>query len=182
MSQKDYNLKIIENLLIKQNHIRGLAKDLHTNQTTIARKIQELYDENVVDFVIEGKNKKYHLKKTLEAKQHACILEQHKLIDLLNKYPFLRMIVEEIKKNNKIHLALLFGSYAKGLAKNDSDIDVYIETTDLKLKHEIEKIHTKLSVKIGVYDPNNLLIKEIGKNHIILKGTEDYYEKNQFFT
>ena len=67
MSQKHYDLMVVEALLRKENHIRGLAKDLGTNQTTISRKVLKLYATNVVDFRFQGKNKVFFLKKTLEA-------------------------------------------------------------------------------------------------------------------
>ncbi len=63
MPQNYYKLKIVEALLRKENHIRALAKQLKTNQTTIARKVKELYNENVVDYKQEGRNKVYFLKK-----------------------------------------------------------------------------------------------------------------------
>ena len=47
MSQNSYNTKIVESLLQKDNHIRGLAKDLNINQMTISRRINGLYKENV---------------------------------------------------------------------------------------------------------------------------------------
>ena len=181
MSQKDYNLEIIGNLLKSNNHIRGIAKELKTNQTTIARKVKELERYNVVDYKQEGKNKAYFLKKTIEAKEFTLIYEHYKLIKILNKYPILRNICQKIKDNYKIRLAVLFGSYAKSLADKDSDIDIYIETQDTKLKKEIELLNTKISVKIGTYDPKSLLIKEIEKNHVILREVEKYYEKNRFF-
>jgi predicted nucleotidyltransferase len=182
MSQKSYNLEIVGNLLKNNNHIRGLAKDLETNQTTISRKIRELGKENVVDFRKEGKNKVYFLKKTLEAKEYAYLTEHYKLLQLLKKYPLLKSIIQNIKSNNNIKLAILFGSYAKERAHRQSDIDLFVETEDRKLKKEIELINTKLSVKTGKYDPKNILIKEIEKDHVIIKGVELYYEKNQFFS
>ncbi|MCX6709291.1 MAG: nucleotidyltransferase domain-containing protein [Candidatus Woesearchaeota archaeon] len=181
MSQNNYNIRIVEALLKSENHIRGLAKLLGTNQTTIARKTQELYKENAVDFKQEGKNKVAFLKKTLEARQYAYVVETLKLLELLKKYPQLRRIIQEIKKNGKIGLVVLFGSYAKGTAGKESDIDIYIDTTDNKLKNEVELIDSKISAKIGRYDKDSLLIKEIEKNHVIIKGIETYYEKNRFF-
>lgn len=181
MSQINYCLKIAESLLRKENHIRGLAKVLGTNQTTISRKVLELYNDNIVDFRQEGKNKVYFLKKTLEAKEYAFIVETHKTLDAIKKYPRLRRIIDNIKDNKKITLAVIFGSYAKGTATKESDIDLYIETADRKIKEETELIDTKLSVKTGEYDRKNILIKEIEKNHIIIKGVERFYEKNQFF-
>lgn len=181
MSQKDYIIKIVEVLLKSENHIRGLAKLLNTNQTTIARKVHELHKNNVVDFKHEGRNKVVFLKKSLEAKQYAYAAETQKFLETLNKYPYLRRIFELIKKNENITLAILFGSYAKWMAKKDSDIDVYLDTTDKRLNEEVELIDSKLSVKIGKYDKESLLIKEIEKNHVIIKGVEEYYEKNKFF-
>jgi len=181
MSQNSYNIQIVEYLLRSENHIRGLAKVLNTNQTTIARKVKELYDENVVDFKLEGKNKVFFLKKTLEARQYAYFVEINKLLELLRKYPKLRRIIEQIKKNQKITLAILFGSYAKGSANKESDIDIYLDTNNSKLKDEVEHIDSKIIVKIGSYNKDSLLIKEIEKNHLIIKGIELYYEKNKFF-
>ncbi|MBI2129027.1 nucleotidyltransferase domain-containing protein [Candidatus Woesearchaeota archaeon] len=181
MSQNNYNIRIIESLFKSGNHIRGLARLLKTNQTTIARKVHELYRENIVDFKQEGRNKAFFLKKTLEAKQYAYLVESHKLLKILKKYPHLRRIIELIRKNQKISLSILFGSYAKGIAAKDSDIDIYIDTKDAKLKEEVEQIDSKISVKIGSYNKDSLLIKEIEKNHAIIKGTELYYEKNKFF-
>ncbi len=181
MSQNNYNIKIVEALLKSENHIRGLARMLNTNQTTIARKVQELNKNNVVDSKQEGKNKVVFLKKSLEARQYAYNAETQKLIRILEKYPYLRRIIELIRKNKKITLAILFGSYSKGTARKESDIDIYIDTTDNRLKEEIESIDSKISVKIGEYNKDSLLIKEIEKNHVIIKGVEAYYEKNRFF-
>ena len=181
MSQNNYNIKIIESLLKSENHIRGLAKLLNTNQTTIARKVKELCKENVVDFKIEGKNKVVFIKKSLEAKQYAYTAETQKLLGTLKKYPRLRRIIELIKNNKKIDLAILFGSYSKGSANKDSDIDIYMDTTNSNLKEEVALIDSKISVKIGKYNKDSLLIKEIEKSHVIIKGVEIYYEKNKFF-
>ena len=59
MEHKNYRLDIINELLNEENHARELAKILDTNHTTILRKINELFKENVVDFKIKGKNKVY---------------------------------------------------------------------------------------------------------------------------
>ena len=101
MLQNNFKLQIIENLLGKKNHVRGIAKDIGTNQTTVARKMQELYKENAVDYEIEGKNKVYNLKKSFEAKQYACIVEQHKLMETVSRYAILRGIIEEIRNIGK---------------------------------------------------------------------------------
>ena len=102
-------------------------------------------------------------------------------MESIKKYPQLRQIIRKIQKNKKIEMVILFGSYAKEIAKETSDIDIYVETNKKQIKEEIELIDSQINVKIGKYDKKNLLIKEIEKNHIIIKGTEKYYEENEFF-
>ena len=181
MSQNNYKLKIVESLLKSENHIRGLAKSLGTNQTTIARKVKALEQENVVDFKEEGRNKVVFLRKTLEAKHFGYMVETEKLIETIAQYPFLRRIIEAIQKNKKIMLAVLFGSFTTGSAYEKSDIDIYIDTKETALKQEIASLDSRISVKIGSYDQDSLLIKEIEKKHVVIKGVELFYEKNKFF-
>ena len=181
MEQKNYKLEIVNQLLRKAIHVRGLAKELNINHMTILRKIKSLFKENVVDYREEGKNKTYFLKKNPETKAYTFMTEHYKLIKVLEKYPSLRGIIEKIQKDKNIKLAILFGSYAKHKAKKESDIDIYIETKNRKIKEDLERIDSELSVKIGDYDTKNLLIKEIEKNHIVIKGVETYYQKNKFF-
>lgn len=181
MTQNSYNIRIVEALLKSENHIRGLAKVLNTNQMTISRRLEQLHRENIVDYRKEGKNKVYFIKKTLEAKQYCCIVEMFRLLKIIKKYPVMRRIVEQIRKNDSIRLALLFGSYAKGNPQKESDIDIYIETRDKKIKEQVELINSRISVKMGNYDNESLLVKEIEKNHIVIQGVERYYEKNKFF-
>jgi predicted nucleotidyltransferase len=174
MTQISYD--ILEQLLKKDNHIRGIAKSMNTNQMTVSRRIKELENQNIVDFRQEGKNKVYFLKDTIEKNEILKMLEHHKLIEIITKKPIIRKVVGNIRDNKKIKLAILFGSYAKGNETKESDIDLYIETQDRNLKKEITLINSKLSVKIGKFDKTNLLVKEIIKNHIIITGVDRYYE------
>jgi len=180
MEQKDYKLEIILLLINNRCHVRGLAKELNINHMTVFRNIKNLSEENVVDYIQEGKNKIYFLKETIEARAYFLIAENYKLMKLLEKYPHLRKIIEKIQEDKKIKLAILFGSYVKGLAKKGSDIDIYIEVLDQKIKKELELCSSQLSVKIGKYDKKSLLIKEIEKNHVIIKGGEIFYGKYKF--
>jgi predicted nucleotidyltransferase len=173
MEQISY--KIIEKLQNKNHHIRALSKLIDINHMTIKRKIELLEKENVVDYTYEGKNKVYFLKETIESKEYQKIMENHKLIELIKKHPRIRIIVEKINKLD-IDLAIIFGSYAKYLETEKSDIDLYINTTNKKLKQEIELIDSKLNIKIGKFNKESLLIKEIIKYHIIIKGVDKFYE------
>ena len=95
----------------------------------------------------------------------------------MRKHPELSILFEEILQKTTEKLIILFGSYAKGLNKADSDIDIYIETKSRNTKKIIEDIHSKINVKIGSFDIKSPLIREIIKDHIIIRGIEVFYEK-----
>ncbi len=183
MNQKWNNneFEIILELLKGKIHARELSKKLSIPLTTLIRLLKELRNKNIIDYKQEGKNKVYELKKSAEARIYVFNAENYKLLKVIKKYPLLAPIIEKIQKNSKINLAVLFGSYAKCLAKENSDIDIYIDTEDRKLKQEISEINSNINTKIGNFNLSSLLIKEIIKNHVMIKGLEVFYEKNQFF-
>jgi predicted nucleotidyltransferase len=183
MVQNRNNLEyeIILVLLKNKTHLREMARVLSESHSTLMRKINELVKENVLDYKREGKNKIFFIKNNLKAKNYVYSAEIYKLNKLLNKHPEFSIIFEDIKKNFSKGMIILFGSYAKGIPRVDSDIDIYLETNDLKLKNRLKELHSKLGIKIGKFDVNSLLIKEIIKNHVIIRGVEDFYTKNPFF-
>jgi len=172
--------EILNVLFGEEIHARALAKRLDINHMTVMRNLKELVRENVLEFRKEGRNKVYFLKKNMEARNYELISELYKLNKTLEKYSELRQTIKNIQQNKEIGLAVLFGSYARGTANKNSDIDVFIETKNRNLKKELELLNSRLSVKIGEYDRSSPLIKEIEKNHIIIKGAEIFYEKIGF--
>ena len=179
MEHKLYIYEIVLNLLKAENHLRKIAKDLKINHMTIKRALDALVKENVLDVKEQGRNNIFTIKKTLEAQSIVLMAEAYKLMRLLKRHPELKQSISELKKL-PTDLIVMFGSYAKGSETKDSDIDIFIETKDKKIR-EKAKLHSKFSIKIGDYEKENLLIKEIEKIHIILKGVESFYEKNNFF-
>lgn len=179
MVQKRDNITLdIINLLLKEkHHLRGLAKKLNESHSTISRKLNKLMKDNILDYKKEGKNKIFYLKDNILTRNYILGAELHKLTQLLKKHPELTIITEEILKKTDERLIIIFGSYAKGLEKKNSDIDIYIETDNKAIKKTIKAIHSKINVKIGPFDKNSQLIKEIIKDHVIIRGGEDFYEK-----
>lgn len=173
--------EIILILLNRFMHGRELSKELKIPLTTIQRNLLELKKQNIVRFNQIGRNKAYSISNSLAAYNAVLSAEYYKLSKLIANYPSLEPIIRDIKKVTKSEMVVLFGSYAKLNAKKDSDIDVYIDTNLKQLKEEIKLINSKLSVKIGKFDKHDLLIKEIIKNHVIIKGAETYYEKLKLF-
>lgn len=173
-------LDIIESLLRSEGHVRGIAKKLNEPHSTILRRLNNLKDWNVIDSKKEGRNKIFFLKHNLISRGYVLQAEINKLTKLMRKNPELSVIFEEILKETDEKLVILFGSYAKDLAKKDSDIDIYVETTSRNVKKIIEGVHSNINTKIGVFDTESPLIKEIIKDHIILRGFELFYDKQIF--
>ena len=177
----NYSYEVLLSLLKKEMHGRELAKELKTSLTRVQSILAELRNINILDYKVEGKNHVYFIKKNIISRSFILNAENYKLSKVLIKHPEFEPIFNDIIKKSKCSLIILFGSYAKGIPKKDSDIDIYIETTSQKIKEDVQKIYDLISVKIGKFNPDDLLIKEIIKNHVIIKGGEEYYEKIRFF-
>lgn len=174
-------MEILLVLIKGENHLREISRILDVPHSTILRFLNNLLEENILDYKFQGKNKVFFIKKNIQAKNYVFRSENYKLIQLFRKYPELKVISEQILKKANKNLLIFFGSYAKFIAKKESDIDIYLDSTNKKLKQEIEQINSMLSVKLGKFDNSSFLIKEIIKSHVVLKGVEDFYEKTKFF-
>ena len=183
MNHVEQNLtnEIVALLIREDLHTRAIAELLTRNHVTVLRKLRDLTEDNIVDFRMEGRNKVYSLKKSIEGRNAAMTAELYKQSRVISRYPVLRGIFKAVQEQRDAQLAILFGSYAKESANKGSDIDLYVETLDRGIKKRLEQRHSSLIVKIGEFDPKSLLIREIIKDHIIIKGIEVYFDKTGFF-
>ncbi|MFH1510653.1 MAG: nucleotidyltransferase domain-containing protein, partial [Candidatus Woesearchaeota archaeon] len=175
MLQIRNDFEIVEILRKESSHIRDIAGKLKMVPSTVMRTLKFLQKEKVVDLKKEGKNSKYFLKDTLEATAYLYLSENYKLLKVLED-PVLRRVIKELKAATSGELIILFGSYAKKNAASTSDIDIYVETSDKSLKQRLEKISGKLSIKIGNFNKEVSLAKEIIRNHIIIQNVERFYQ------
>lgn len=178
MEQK-IEYEILLRLLKSDSHPRQIGKDLEVPHTTITRRLKNLSESNVVDFRKEGRNKVYFIEDTLEARSFIISTEIYKFTRILELYPRLRPIFSAIIREDCIQMAILFGSYARRTPTFRSDIDIFIETRDRNIKTDMEKLHSRASVKIGDFDRSSDLVREIENNHVIIKGFEDYVGKTR---
>ncbi|HLC55697.1 MAG TPA: nucleotidyltransferase domain-containing protein [Candidatus Nanoarchaeia archaeon] len=174
MLHKNNYLELIELLRKEPQHIRKIANTLNLIPSTVMRALKELQKKGIVNYNKEGKNNKYFLKETPEAQIYIYITEYYKLLKILQN-TLLRGIIKELIDSTNGELIILYGSYAKGTATARSDIDIYVETKDQKLKQKLQKISEKISIDIGEIDSKSMLGKEIIKNHIIIQNPERFY-------
>jgi predicted nucleotidyltransferase len=105
--------------------------------------------------------------------------------EFLERHSIIKKIAKELETKN---IVLLFGSYAKGTQRKDSDIDLLIISKDGKKEGSFSKYETLFRVKIN---PLYITVKEfkemlkdseenVGKQalkcHIILNNAEKFWE------
>ncbi len=172
---------IILVLLRGKAHLREIARKLNEPHSTVLRRLNELVRENVLDYGLEGRNRVFFIKNNLQARSYVYSAERHKLLELVRRYPTVGIILEDLTRKIPEGMIVVFGSYAKFSAKPDSDLDIYIGTEVRKLKYRAEDVNSRIRAKVGRFDTGSLLIKEIMKNHVIVRGVEEFYEKSGFF-
>ena len=99
--------------------------------------------------------------------------EEHGIVDL----EYISRKCSEIFDKYKINFCYLFGSYAKGKAKDDSDVDLLIssEIKGLKFFGLVEELRNSLQKKVDVIEVAGLkdnveLLEEILKDGIKIYG------------
>ncbi|GBE19945.1 nucleotidyltransferase domain protein [archaeon BMS3Abin17] len=172
-------LKILEEFggdYSKKNYGRAIAKKLGFNQKTVSSILIKLEKENILKFEQEGKNKYYFFNKlNPNIKDVTKIIELNKKIKFLNKHRKIKGLFDGLEQKTD-GVLIIFGSYAKNQENKDSDLDVFV-IGNIKDKKDLEDIY---NIKINIvktkkeYSRENALFKEIMKDHIILKGIEEF--------
>ena len=156
-----------------------LAKKLHMNQKTVSNILSKLEKEHLLKFTVEGKNKYYSMNSfNPHIKEVIKLIEISRKIFFLKKYKHIKDLFEKIEERSK-GVVVIFGSYAKGTPTKSSDIDIFL----IGACSGVEDLETLYNLKINIivskkkkFNKNEHFIKEIVKNHIILKGVEEFVE------
>jgi len=161
----------------KKVYGRNLAKKLKMNQKTASNVLNKLEKDLILKSESEGRNKYYSLNKSLPS-----IKEILKIIEISRKQEFLERNKKIADLFRKIEektegLLVVFGSYANYTQNQKSDLDLFVKG-NIKNLDELEELYKiKLNViKSSKFDKNNNLIKEVIKNHILLKGVEEFVD------
>lgn len=165
----------------RQIYGRNLIEKVKLSQKNIAITLNELEENNVLISQKAGNMKYFSLNKENPLiVRYLMLAEIDSSIEFLRNNPKINHIINAIIKNQII---VVFGSYAKGLQKKDSDLDLLIiGNYDKKKIREIrENYGIKISIKntskegfIKSMKEKNMLMNEILNNHIILSGYEEF--------
>lgn len=171
-------------------HIRELARIVKTSYNNTVRNIKILEKENAIKkekdanlIKIKLKNNPLTIAYLKQAHTENFLKLPKKVSGSINEF------LDELQE--KPLIALVFGSFAKGNYKEDSDIDILLVVQKISNQTNIEntakrvsmRTNTKLSpvyVDYGSFEKNFLnknheFSNEIRENVIILLGIEHYY-------
>jgi len=169
----------------KSLHVRAIAKLLDTSHVTLLPYLKELEKTKILTSKKVGKNKEYTLNSdNILTKYYLTVSEKLETIKYLQKNFLIKKVSQHLININLQGAVVLFGSYAKNIATETSDIDLFHlgklsenQITEIK---KIGKIYGKeISIKTSSIENFNealktgdTLIKEIIKNHIILHNPD----------
>jgi DNA-binding Lrp family transcriptional regulator len=158
---------------------RQIANKLKMNQKTVSNIFNKLEKEGVLKYSTEGKNKYYFLNMlNPQIKDIIKMLEITRKNKFIQKHSKLKDLFYSLEKRAKGDL-VIFGSYANFTTNKESDLDVFVignirEIEDLENLYKI-KINVVKSTKEKI-NKDDVFIKEVIKNHIIIKGVEEFVE------
>lgn len=166
-------------------HGREIARKLKANQKTISSNLNILERAGVLKSNKKGRNIEYSLiKDSFLAKQLLVIAEQYKLIKAASENFVIQTIASDIAETTT-GIALIYGSYAKGTAEKNSDIDILMIGAPKKDRFEAIKNRLPIDMHHIVTDSTSFIksimkkenfIKEIMDNHILIRGFEEFTE------
>jgi len=168
-------------------HARAIGKLLKTSHMTLQPHLKRLEELKVLNSTLVGRNKQYTLNKESNlTKYYLTTTEQLVTLKFLEENLLIRKFAEHLSSIDIINPLILFGSYAKGYANEESDIDLFCigKTPESQLAHikQFEAIYGKqINVK-GVSTENfkdglrtgDILIKEVLKDHIVLCNPDPF--------
>ena len=158
---------------------RELIWKVNLSQKGIALALEELGEKGLLKSRKEGTLKHYGLNlENTEIRDIIVVAEIIRKVELMSKN---RKLAHLFRHDDRI--VGIFGSYAKGTQKEDSDLDIFI--IGKKSAHDYDKrgkiLQTDISIKyfainewIKLLKEKNNLCKEIIENHAILFGTENF--------
>ncbi len=180
-------LGLYSNDYSKSLHLREIARETRVDVKAVQLQLKRLEHANILSSIMKGRNKEYRLNiNNSTAKYYMIMAETFASISYLRRNFLVKKIIDEI--GNKIDgTIVLFGSFVKGQATKESDVDLFVitekkpnrfvaaEAGDLVGRRVSIKSTSRKQFMKGL-EEKDPLINEIISNHITLKGVDDFCE------
>lgn len=180
-------LGLFSNDYSKAIHVREIARNIQIDVKAVGIHLNRLEKTNVLSSTLRGRNKEHRLNLSNPVTMFYIILaEAFASINYLENNFLVKKLTSEIA--NKIEgTIILFGSFARGEANEESDIDLFVisdKKADTEAVNEAgrfigREINMKSTGKkqfLNGLMENDPLINEVVSSHIMIKGVDDLVE------
>ena len=168
-------------------HIRAMAKLMETSHVALLPYLKHLEKLKILNSENAGRNKQYTLNKdNILTKYYLMTTEELVTIDYLEKTFLIKKLAEHLNTLDISNPLILFGSYAKGYATEESDIDLFgigklTETLQTHIKKFEAVYGKKINLKTATAENFNaglrsgdILIREVVANHIVISNPDPF--------
>ena len=168
-------------------HLRQIARETDVDVKAVQLQLKRLEAVNVLSSALKGRNKEYtvNLRNSI-SRYYLMLAETFASVTCLAKDFVIKKIETDI--GDRIEgTIILFGSFAKGQQKKQSDVDLFVMGSksgalSRGIVREIgDMIGREISVKLGSkrqflngLEEGDPLVREVVSNHVILRGVDDF--------
>ncbi len=168
----------------KEYYIREIEKITGISSRTALITLAKLEEKGILESKTMGKIKTYKIRKTITSREYFILTEQYKKIRFMENNLLIKEIIE--KTENYVQgMIILFGSYVKQTQKEGSDLDMFIvgKYNEEKIKETGRTYGVEVNIKSypkKLFEKEinqDILLKEIAENHILIQNAERYVRK-----
>jgi len=178
-------LALYRNDYRKLMHLREIARETNIDVKAIQLQLRRLEESNIVSSIMKGKNKDYQLNLGNSLTRYYLIMaEAFVTLSFVGGNFRIKRFLEEMR--GKVEgTIILFGSFVKGQARQQSDIDLFVLTKD-QVDHEAVEDSAAIidrRVEVKVTPPKDFLkgliskdplVSEAVAHHVVLKGLDEF--------
>ncbi|HLC55225.1 MAG TPA: nucleotidyltransferase domain-containing protein [Candidatus Nanoarchaeia archaeon] len=165
----------------REYYIREVQRLLKMSPRTAQLILNDWEKKAVLESKRRGKIRTYALKSSTIARDCIIFVEEYKKILFVQKHPMIQEIITKIIPCIA-GIGVIFGSYARGTEKKDSDLDIFIAGT--YNKNEIKKISERYGIEVSIKSypikifeetiNEDILLKEVIANHIVFCNIDGF--------
>lgn len=165
-------LTLFTNGYLHEYYIREVYNKLNLGLQTAQRILDDLEEKGILSSEIKGNIRIFRLQNNQIARDYITLTEQYKKIIFLGNYPLISQVVEKIIPFVN-GISIVFGSYAKKNAHEDSDLDICV-IGECK-KSEINNISRRYNISTSIFQYSyEIFEKEYLKDHLLKEVIQDH--------
>jgi len=185
-------LKVLTLFLdLNRHYFAEIVKKTKLTRPRTLRVLRKFVARGLFETKDEANIKYYSLRNIESSFSILSYVEYNKTLKFLKKHKTIKRALDMLKeKFSEPLISVVFGSYVKGYATRESDVDLLLIKENFS-KQEIRKIEDILDLingrtglkinphlmKLSEFSSSNALVKEVVDNHILLDGAELYFRR-----